>query len=87
MLEDPKNVFGFQNVTPIVSTSVLEAEGPAFEDTLNAVSRALTTEAMQQMNAAVAIDKKTPADVAQRVPAGERPRVADPAARRAGSPG
>jgi osmoprotectant transport system substrate-binding protein len=65
VLTDPKNVFGFQNVTPIVSTRVLAAEGPAFEDTLNAVSRVLTTRAMQQMNAAVAIDKQSPADVAQ----------------------
>ena len=65
VLDDPKNVFGFQNVTPIVSTRVLSAEGPAFEDTLNAVSRVLTTEAMQRMNAAVAIDKQSPADVAQ----------------------
>jgi osmoprotectant transport system substrate-binding protein len=65
VLEDPKNVFGFQNVTPIVSTDVLKAEGPAFTETLNAVSEQLTTEAMQQMNAAVAIDKQSPADVAQ----------------------
>ena len=65
VLKDPKNVFGFQNVTPIVSTKVLRAEGPAFAATLNAVSRALTTRAMQQMNAAVAIDKQSPADVAR----------------------
>jgi len=65
VLDDPKNVFGFQNVTPIVSTRVLQAEGPAFEDTVNAVSNVLTTEAMQRMNAAVAIDKQSPADVAQ----------------------
>jgi osmoprotectant transport system substrate-binding protein len=65
VLTDPKNVFGFQNVTPIVSTKVLRAEGPEFAATLNQVSRALTTRAMQQMNAAVAIDKQSPADVAK----------------------
>jgi osmoprotectant transport system substrate-binding protein len=65
VLTDPKNVFGFQNVTPIVSSKVLRAEGPGFAATLDAVSRVLTTRAMQQMNAAVAIDKKSPADVAQ----------------------
>jgi len=65
VLTDPKNVFGFQNVTPIVSTKVLHAEGPAFQDTLNAVSRVLTTQAMQRMNAAVAIDKQSPATVAK----------------------
>jgi osmoprotectant transport system substrate-binding protein len=65
LLKDPKNVFGFQNVTPVVSTKVLRAEGPGFQQTLNAVSQKLTTRAMQQMNAAVAIDKKAPADVAK----------------------
>ena len=43
VLEDPKNVFGFQNVAPVVSQKVLDAEGPAFADTLNAVSAQLTT--------------------------------------------
>lgn len=65
VLQDPKNVFGFQNVTPIVSTSVLSAQGPEFAATLDAVSQTLTTEAMQQMNAAVALDKQSPEDVAR----------------------
>ncbi len=65
VLKDPKNVFGFQNVSMVVSSKVLEAEGPAFEQTLDAVSQKLTTAAMQQMNAAVALDKKSPKDVAQ----------------------
>lgn len=65
LLSDPRNVFGFQNVTPVVSASALRAEGPAFAATLNAVSRALTTRAMQQLNAAVALDRKSPADVAR----------------------
>jgi osmoprotectant transport system substrate-binding protein len=65
VLTDPKNIFGFQNVTPVVSTRVLDAEGPAFAETLDAVSQKLTTEAMQRMNAAVAIDKQQPAEVAR----------------------
>ncbi|MDW5597112.1 glycine betaine ABC transporter substrate-binding protein [Conexibacter stalactiti] len=65
VLEDPRNVFGFQNVTPVVSTRVLEAQGPEFQATLDAVSQKLTTEAMQRMNAAVAIDKQSPQEVAQ----------------------
>lgn len=65
LLTDPKHVFGFQNVTPVVSASVLRAEGPAFAATLDAVSRALTLRAMQQLNAAVALDRKSPADVAR----------------------
>ncbi|MGB2711007.1 MAG: glycine betaine ABC transporter substrate-binding protein, partial [Conexibacter sp.] len=65
VLEDPKNVFGFQNVTPVVSSGVLAAQGPAFRETLEAVDATLTTEAMQKMNAAVDIDKQSPADVAR----------------------
>ena len=66
VLEDPEHVFGFQNVTPIVSTRVLREQGPAFRETIVAVSRRLTTEAMREMNAAVAIDGQSPADVARR---------------------
>ena len=65
ILQDPKNIFGFQNVAPVVSKKVLTAEGPAFASTLNAVSALLTTEAMQKMNAAVDLDKQKPADVAR----------------------
>jgi osmoprotectant transport system substrate-binding protein len=63
-LTDPKNVFGFQNVAPVVSKKVLSAEGPAFAQTLNAVSALLSTEAMRRMNAAVVLDKQAPAAVA-----------------------
>jgi osmoprotectant transport system substrate-binding protein len=65
VLKDPKFIFGFQNVTPVVSQKVLDREGPAFAQTLNAVTAKLTTEAMSKMNAAVDIDKRKPADVAQ----------------------
>ena len=64
VLADPKHVFGFQNVAPVVKKSVLVAEGPAFEQTLNSVSALLTLHAIQQMNAAVSIDKQSAATVA-----------------------
>jgi len=64
VLEDTQGIFGFQNVTPVVSKKVLDAQGPEFATTLNAVSAKLTNDAMQAMNAAVDIDKKKPADVA-----------------------
>jgi osmoprotectant transport system substrate-binding protein len=64
VLSDPKNVFGFQNVAPVVSKKVVSAEGPAFSQTLNAVSALLTTEAMRRMNAAVVLDKQDPGAVA-----------------------
>jgi osmoprotectant transport system substrate-binding protein len=65
VLEDTQGIFGFQNVTPVVSKKVLSAEGPEFTQTLNAVTAKLTNQAMQSMNAAVDIDKKKPADVAK----------------------
>jgi osmoprotectant transport system substrate-binding protein len=65
LLADPKHVFGFQNVAPVARASVLAAEGPAFAETLNKVSSLLTIRAIQQMNAAVSIDKQTASSVAQ----------------------
>jgi osmoprotectant transport system substrate-binding protein len=58
ILSDPKKVFGFQNVAPVVKQSVVAAEGPAFAQTINKVSALLTTTAMQKMNAAVALDQQ-----------------------------
>jgi osmoprotectant transport system substrate-binding protein len=65
ILSDPKHVFGYQNVSPVIKKSVLAAEGPAFEQTLNKVSSLLTLKAIQQMNAAVSIDKQSATSVAQ----------------------
>ncbi len=48
-----------------MSSRVLEAEGPAFAETIDAVSQKLTTEAMQRMNGAVDIDKQSPEEVAK----------------------
>jgi osmoprotectant transport system substrate-binding protein len=63
-LTDTKHIFGFQNVAPIVSQKLLAAGGSAFSSTVNAVSSKLTLAAMQAMNKAVGVDKKTPAAVA-----------------------
>ncbi|MEP6953865.1 MAG: glycine betaine ABC transporter substrate-binding protein [Solirubrobacteraceae bacterium] len=65
VLKDSKGIFGFQNVAPVVSKKVLTAQGPAFEQTLDAVSAKLTNEAMQKMNGAVDLDKQKPAAVAK----------------------
>jgi osmoprotectant transport system substrate-binding protein len=64
LLADPKHVFGFQNVAPVVKQSVVSAEGPAFTDTINKVSALLTIPAIQQMNKAVSIGKQSPTTVA-----------------------
>jgi osmoprotectant transport system substrate-binding protein len=65
LLEDTKHIFGFQNVAPVVRKEVLQQQGPAFAQTINAVSAKLTAEAMRSMNAAVDIDKRAPKDVAK----------------------
>lgn len=64
ILSDPKNIFGFQNVAPVVDKGVLDREGPAFAQTLNAVSSRLTTKVMQHMNAEVVLQHRPPATVA-----------------------
>jgi len=64
VLEDPRHVFGFGHVVPIVNRKVISAEGPGFARTINAVSAKLTTRSMRKLNAAVDIDKESPADAA-----------------------
>ena len=65
VLSDPKNIFGYQNVAPVVSKKVLQREGPAFAQTLNAVSSRLTTPVMQQLNAEVVLGHRSPAAAAR----------------------
>ena len=66
VLTDPKHIYGFQQLAPVVSKKLLATEGPAFVATLNAVSAKLTTSIMQHLNAAVDIDKVDPATVASK---------------------
>jgi osmoprotectant transport system substrate-binding protein len=66
VLTDPKNVFGFQNVVPVVKASLLKSEGPAFAQTLNKVSSLLTLDAIRKMNAAVALNQENAATVAHK---------------------
>lgn len=65
LLADPKDIFGFQNVTFVVRDSVLVQEGPAFAQTINAVSAKLSTQALRLMNAAVTLDQQSATAVAQ----------------------
>jgi osmoprotectant transport system substrate-binding protein len=64
ILTDTKHIFGFQNLAPVIDQKVLRAEGPAFAQTINAVSAKLTIPVMQKLNAAVDINKLDAADVA-----------------------
>jgi osmoprotectant transport system substrate-binding protein len=65
VLADPKHVFGFQNVAPVVKQSLVSQEGPAFTETVNKVSALLSTQAIQQMNKAVSVEKQSPSAVAK----------------------
>jgi osmoprotectant transport system substrate-binding protein len=65
LLTDPKHIYGFQQVTPVVKTSLLNQEGPAFAKTLNAVDATLTDTVMQKLNAAVVLQKVDAATVAK----------------------
>jgi osmoprotectant transport system substrate-binding protein len=65
-LADPRNIMGFQNVAMVIHKNVAAKEGSGFTTTINDVSSKLTNEAMQKMNAAVVIDKNSPADVARK---------------------
>jgi osmoprotectant transport system substrate-binding protein len=67
VLEDPKGVFGFQNVAMVMDKKKLAAlGGQQFFDVIDSVSKLLTNEAMIAMNKAVAIDKQDEAVVAKR---------------------
>jgi osmoprotectant transport system substrate-binding protein len=66
VLEDPKGVFGFQNVYFVINKEKYDAVGgQEFMDVINSVNALLTDDAMQSMNAAVDLDKKDPGDVAK----------------------
>ncbi len=64
VLADPKHVTGFQNVAPIVKTSVANSLGAKFTSTVNAVSAKLSQNAIVAMNKAVIVDKQSAAKVA-----------------------
>jgi osmoprotectant transport system substrate-binding protein len=64
ILRDPRNLFSFQNVAPVVRASVLERT-PGLKDAIDPVSAKLTTAAMRKMNAEVDLDHKEPAQVAK----------------------
>ena len=63
-LREPKNMFGFQHVAPVLDRDLVRENGARFTSTLNNVSRLLTVSAVQAMMKAVVIDKKSAAKVA-----------------------
>jgi osmoprotectant transport system substrate-binding protein len=63
-LRDPKNMFGFQYVAPVVSRKLVTENGAQLTSAVNNVSKLLSVKAMQAMNKAVGVDKKPAAKVA-----------------------
>jgi osmoprotectant transport system substrate-binding protein len=61
-LEDDKSLQQAGNIVPLVRTDVLNDE---IENLLNAVSAALTTENITELNSKVELDNEDPADVAK----------------------
>ena len=64
LLEDDKGMFPPYNSTLVVRNDVIEKAGPDFAKTVDMVSKGLTDEVMQELNARVDLDKSTPEDVA-----------------------
>ena len=64
VLNDPKHLTGFENVVPIVKTTLVTALGSKFTNTVNAVSATLTQDAIVAMNKAVEVNKQSAAKVA-----------------------
>jgi osmoprotectant transport system substrate-binding protein len=65
ILRDPRRLFAFQNVAPVVRLSLLN-RFPEIGRVLDSVSRKLTTGAMREMNAAAVQRGEKPAAVAAR---------------------
>jgi glycine betaine/choline ABC-type transport system substrate-binding protein len=61
VLEDDKSLQTAENITPVVSSEVLD---DTITERLNAISAALTTENITELNGRVEIDGEDPADVA-----------------------
>ncbi|WP_330308738.1 MULTISPECIES: ABC transporter substrate-binding protein [unclassified Streptomyces] len=62
VLQDPKNLFGFENVTPLAYKSGLSSAGVSV---LNTVSSKLDTATLVKLNSQVQDDNKDPLDVAK----------------------
>lgn len=65
LLTDPKNIFGFQYVAPVIDQGVLAQQGPEFAATCNWVSSLLTTETIQSLNGQVESNDGDAASIAQ----------------------
>jgi osmoprotectant transport system substrate-binding protein len=66
VLDDPRRLFAFQNLAPVIRRDLVRKYGRRLTGPLDALSARLTTDAMRSMNAAVDIKGEKPAVVAAR---------------------
>jgi glycine betaine/choline ABC-type transport system substrate-binding protein len=65
LLKDDKHLFPPYNVTLVFRNAALKKLGPDVQKVVTLVQKGLTTEAMQELNSRVDIDKQTPQQVAK----------------------
>jgi glycine betaine/choline ABC-type transport system substrate-binding protein len=65
LLQDDKHLFPPYNATLVFKDATLKKLGPDAQKTVALVQKGLTTQAMQELNSRVDIDKQTPAAVAK----------------------
>ncbi len=65
LLEDDKGMFPPYNSTFVVSGELADQAGPELEEVISKVQEGLTDVVMQELNARVDLDKKTPEQVAE----------------------
>jgi osmoprotectant transport system substrate-binding protein len=63
-LSDPKRVFGHGNVVPVTTEHVIQAEGPAFKQTIERVDALLTQRAIRGLNAESEFGQHDPIQIA-----------------------
>jgi osmoprotectant transport system substrate-binding protein len=66
VLTDPRNLFAFQNLAPVIRRDLARRYGKRLTGPLDELSKSLTTDAMRRMNAAVDLKGEKPAVVAAR---------------------
>jgi osmoprotectant transport system substrate-binding protein len=66
VLSDPRRLFAFQNLAPVIRRDLVRRYGARLTKPLDELSARLTTSAMREMNAAVDLHGREPADVAAR---------------------
>ena len=66
VLADPRNLFAFQNLAPVIRRDLVRKFGAKLAGPLNRLTARLTTDTMRRMNAAVDLKGEKPAAVAAR---------------------